>query len=55
MVILRLFNNREQDHREHVEILDALRERDSELAAERMRAHVTGVRAVLAERLTARA
>jgi GntR family transcriptional repressor for pyruvate dehydrogenase complex len=51
MVILQLFDNRERDHREHVEIFDALRARDGDRAAECMRTHLEGVRAVLARRL----
>ncbi|MEM8556343.1 MAG: FadR/GntR family transcriptional regulator [Bacteroidota bacterium] len=46
-VILDIHGSREQDHHEHVGILSALREGDENLAAERMRAHLAGVRAVL--------
>jgi GntR family transcriptional repressor for pyruvate dehydrogenase complex len=51
MVILQLFDNRERDHREHVSVFEALCERNGDLAAECMRAHLEGVRAVLARRL----
>lgn len=40
-------NSRERDHKEHLGILDALERRDAKLAAERMRAHMQGVEAVI--------
>lgn len=46
-VILDIYGSREKDHEEHVGILDALRRKDPELAQERMRAHLEGVRDVL--------
>jgi GntR family transcriptional repressor for pyruvate dehydrogenase complex len=51
MVILQLFDNRERDHREHVGIFDALRDRRADLAAGRMQEHLEGVRSVLEGRL----
>jgi GntR family transcriptional repressor for pyruvate dehydrogenase complex len=45
--ILRIHGSRRDDHAEHRAILEALRARDRALAAERMRAHLEGVRAVL--------
>jgi GntR family transcriptional repressor for pyruvate dehydrogenase complex len=51
MVILQIYDNREQDHREHVEVLEAIRDRRPDLAAERMREHLQGVRSVLEQRL----
>ncbi|HEU4642216.1 MAG TPA: FadR/GntR family transcriptional regulator [Gemmatimonadaceae bacterium] len=46
-VILDIYGSREKDHAEHLEILDALRRKDATLAADRMRAHLEGVRLVL--------
>ncbi|MEM1041680.1 MAG: FadR/GntR family transcriptional regulator [Bacteroidota bacterium] len=46
-VILDIHGSRQQDHDEHVGILEALRGGDAALAAERMRVHLGGVRAVL--------
>lgn len=46
-VILDIYGSREQDHREHLGLLDALRQRDPALAEERMRAHLGGVREVV--------
>ncbi|MEM6782878.1 MAG: FCD domain-containing protein [Bacteroidota bacterium] len=46
-VILDIHGSRQQDHHEHAGILEALRDGDGALAAERMRAHLAGVRAVL--------
>jgi GntR family transcriptional regulator, transcriptional repressor for pyruvate dehydrogenase complex len=46
-LILRIYGSREQDYREHVEILDALERKDAPLAVARMRAHLEGVREVL--------
>ncbi|MDX1418454.1 MAG: FadR/GntR family transcriptional regulator [Rubricoccaceae bacterium] len=45
--IMDIYGSRRRDHTEHVEILDALRARDADLAVARMRAHLEGVRAVL--------
>jgi GntR family transcriptional repressor for pyruvate dehydrogenase complex len=49
-VILRLYDNRERDHAEHAEIVDAIRGRDGALAAELMSRHLHGVRSVVAAR-----
>lgn len=46
-LILDLYGSREQDHREHVAILDALRQGDADLAERRMRAHLDGVRDIV--------
>jgi GntR family transcriptional regulator, transcriptional repressor for pyruvate dehydrogenase complex len=45
--ILSIYSSRELDHQEHREIYEALRDRDAELAVERMSAHLAGVREVL--------
>lgn len=46
-MILDIYSYREQDHREHMGILHALRARDAHLAQELMRTHLEGVREVL--------
>ena len=46
-LILGIHGSRRQDHAEHLAILDALERRDEGLAAQRMRAHLEGVREVL--------
>jgi len=46
-LILDIHGSRARDHREHVRILDALRQRDPALAAKRMRSHLDGVRDAL--------
>ena len=51
MVILQVYDNRERDHREHLEVLAAIRDRRPDLAAERMREHIEGVRSVLERKL----
>jgi GntR family transcriptional regulator, transcriptional repressor for pyruvate dehydrogenase complex len=48
-MILSIYILREKDHEEHLQILDALRRRDPELARQRMQAHLEGVRDVLRE------
>lgn len=45
--ILNIYGSREKDHEEHLGILDAISKADPELARERMRAHLSGVRDVL--------
>lgn len=45
--ILNIHGDREQDYEEHLGILDALQQQDPELAEERMRYHLEGVRNVL--------
>jgi len=42
-MILGIIASREQDHKEHLAILDALERRDAALAVERMRKHLEGV------------
>lgn len=46
-LILNIHGRRQDDHREHVEIYDALRARDAQLAVDRMRAHLERVRDAL--------
>lgn len=43
-LILGIFGSREQDHSEHLAILEALEQRDEALCEERMRTHLEGVR-----------
>lgn len=45
--ILDIWGSREEDHAEHVSILDALQARDEALAEKRMRNHLEGVRAMI--------
>lgn len=45
--ILGIHGSREKDHAEHLGILEALQARDAELAEQRMRDHLEGVRQVL--------
>jgi GntR family transcriptional repressor for pyruvate dehydrogenase complex len=42
-LILGIFGSREQDHHEHLAILEALEQRDEALCEERMRTHLEGV------------
>lgn len=51
LVVQSLFDAREVDHRAHLGILDALRERDATLARERMAAHLVTVRQVVSDRM----
>jgi GntR family transcriptional repressor for pyruvate dehydrogenase complex len=51
LAITSLYNARVEDHREHLEILTALRERDSVRVADLMRRHLAGVKAVVEARL----
>ncbi|CAN5777683.1 FadR/GntR family transcriptional regulator [soil metagenome] len=46
-IILGIYGSRKKDHVEHVGILEALQQRDEDLAVVRMRAHLEGVRDVL--------
>lgn len=46
-LILNIHGRREDDHREHVEIYEALRARDAQVAVERMRSHLERVRDTL--------
>lgn len=46
-VILSIYGSRKKDHGEHVQIFEALAEKNPELAVERMAAHLEGVREVL--------
>lgn len=45
--ILSIYGSRQKDHAEHVQIYEALADRDANLAVERMQAHLDGVRDVL--------
>ena len=49
--ILAIFNARARDYQDHVEIFEAIRDRDSALASERMRRHLIAVRDVVEQRL----
>lgn len=51
LVVLKLYDDRERDHQEHLWILDAIAARQSEESGRRMREHLRGVRDVLATRL----
>lgn len=51
VAISSLYNARAEDHREHLEILAALRERAPDRVAELMRRHLAGVKAVVEARL----
>jgi GntR family transcriptional repressor for pyruvate dehydrogenase complex len=51
MVILQVYDNRARDAREHHAVLEAIRAGEPEDAAAQMREHLTGVRAVVEERL----
>ena len=46
-MILSIHGRREDDHREHVEIFEALRARDTALSVARMQSHLERVRDVL--------
>jgi GntR family transcriptional repressor for pyruvate dehydrogenase complex len=43
-LILGIFGSREEDHRDHLQILKAIERRDEALAVERMRSHLESVR-----------
>jgi len=44
-LILGIFGSREEDHKDHVQILKAIEKRDESLAVERMRSHLETVHA----------
>ena len=46
-LILSIYHSRERDHREHVEIFEALEQKDEALSVELMRRHLEGIRDVL--------
>ena len=50
LVVMRLYGNRERDHRQHLGILEAIANRDRELAQRRMHDHLKDVRRVLSAR-----
>jgi GntR family transcriptional repressor for pyruvate dehydrogenase complex len=43
-LILGIFGSRDEDHRQHLAILEALERRDGDLSVERIRSHLEGVR-----------
>lgn len=51
LAITSLYNARAEDHREHLEILAALRARDPDRTSSLMRRHLAGVKAVVEARL----
>ncbi len=51
LAILEIVNARARDHEDHLRIFEAIEAHDADLAAQRMEAHITQVRAVIAERL----
>lgn len=51
LAIISFYDNRIRDHREHLEVFAAIRDRNSGLARERMRRHLQGVRSVVGNRL----
>ena len=51
LVIMALYDARAEDHREHVEIFEAIRSRDAGLASERMTRHLDGVVRVIESRM----
>lgn len=50
LVVMRLYGNRERDHRQHLEIFEAIAGRDRELSKRRMHDHLKDVRRVLSTR-----
>ena len=46
-IILGIYGDREKDHKEHIKILEAIKNKDEELARNRMESHLDGVRSVL--------
>ena len=46
-LILGIFGSRERDHREHLAIFEALRQRDAQLATSLMKTHLEGVQAAV--------
>ena len=46
-LILGIFGSREADHQDHLQILEAIEQRDAGLAVERMRAHLESVHAAI--------
>jgi GntR family transcriptional repressor for pyruvate dehydrogenase complex len=46
-LILGIFGSREDDHRDHLQILKAIEDRDEALAVERMRTHLESVQAAI--------
>jgi GntR family transcriptional regulator, transcriptional repressor for pyruvate dehydrogenase complex len=51
LVVLRLYDDRERDHEQHLAILAAIAEHDPERASSLMHDHLRQVREVLAARL----
>jgi len=46
-LILSIYGDRKKDHKEHMQILDAIRRKDEALSQKRMQTHLEGVRKVL--------
>jgi GntR family transcriptional repressor for pyruvate dehydrogenase complex len=46
-LILNIFGSRQRDHQEHLAILEALEQRNANLAVERMKTHLEGVQAAV--------
>ncbi|MGH3090538.1 MAG: FadR/GntR family transcriptional regulator, partial [Rubrobacteraceae bacterium] len=51
LAIMSFYNDRPQDHEEHLEILSAIRDRDAVRARDLMHRHILGVRSVVETRL----
>ncbi len=49
-IVLETYGPREEFHREHLEILEALERKDPDLAVERIQAHLEGVKRILLSR-----
>jgi len=47
--LLHVFRSKERDHKQHVKIFEALRDKDKELALNRMKRHLNGVRKSIAK------
>lgn len=52
LALISFYDDRSRDHTEHMEVLAAVRDRDSELACELMRQHLQGVRSVVEAKLS---
>lgn len=52
LALISFYDDRSRDHAEHMEVLVAIRDRDSELACELMRQHLQGVRSVVEAKLS---
>lgn len=43
-ILLNVYRSKEKDHQQHVKIFEAIRDRDKQLALDRMKRHLSGVR-----------